>query len=81
MLKELGMEDTDEVFQNPDMAKLMNYMMALYPKLGIDPEDLTPLIEISKKHRTMLDSQMPEYTKKKKARETETPDENRNSED
>ena len=58
MLKELGLEDTDTVFQNPDISKIMNYMMALYPKLGYNPEDLTSLISIAKKQQESINKQM-----------------------
>ena len=58
MLKELGLEDTDTVFQDPDTAKIMNYMMALYPKLGYNPENLTSLIDIAKKQQESINRQM-----------------------
>ncbi len=60
LFKELGVDDLS-IMQDPEIAGFMGILGALMPKLGIDPEDLTPVIEAAKKQ---LD--LPETAHKKK---------------
>ncbi len=55
LLREMGVEDVDRVFRNPTVAGFLSIMAALLPKVGIDPEDLTPLIAQAKKHRAQTE--------------------------
>ena len=48
LFKELGMDDP-AIMQDPEIAGFMGILGALMPKMGIDPEDLTPVIEAAKK--------------------------------
>jgi len=48
LFKELGMDDPT-IMQDPEIAGFLGILGALMPKMGIDPEDLTPVIEAAKK--------------------------------
>jgi len=48
LFKKLGVDDPS-IMQDPEIAEFMGILGALMPKLGIDPEDLTPVIEEAKK--------------------------------
>lgn len=63
MLQELGLNDAENVFQHPDLSKIMNSLMALYPIIGHNPENLTPLIEIAMKQKNIIDKQKNLYSK------------------
>ena len=67
--------------QNPEMAKILNYLTALYPALRIDPENLAPLVELSKKHRGAIDSQMSGNKTKTGTENAKPSDRNLNHED
>jgi len=48
LFTELGMDDP-AVMQDPEIAGFIGILGALMPKMGIDPEDLTPVIKEAKK--------------------------------
>jgi len=48
ILEELGLEDA-QLDADPELTKLWTIMAAVLPKAGIDPEDLSPLLEHARK--------------------------------
>jgi uncharacterized protein YjbI with pentapeptide repeats len=45
MLSEMGVVDPAEMMSDPNTALMLSTVAAILPKVGLDPEDLTPLIE------------------------------------
>ena len=50
MLNELGLDNAEAVLDDPDFSKIFTTLVALYPKLGLDPENISPMIERTKEH-------------------------------
>ncbi len=48
-MQELGLKEAD-IMPDPDLARFWGIMGAILPKMGLDPENLNPLIEEAKKH-------------------------------
>jgi hypothetical protein len=61
MMKELGLENPEAVFQDPEFSKIMDTLLALYPKMGIDPENLSPFMEKAKSQFEQIKKGMAEY--------------------
>ena len=58
MLRELGVDNPDAVLQEGGMSGLWNGIGALLTQIGMDPENLTPLIEMAKKQQTGISSEL-----------------------
>jgi uncharacterized protein YjbI with pentapeptide repeats len=56
LLKELGLKPAD-IAGNPEFGKILALMGAALPKMGLDPENLDPLIEQAKKQQERLKKQ------------------------
>ncbi len=56
LMKELGLKPAD-MTDNPEFSKILALMGAALPKMGLDPENLTPLIEQAKKQQERLRKQ------------------------
>jgi uncharacterized protein YjbI with pentapeptide repeats len=52
-MKELGLGDMD-IGADEDLSRFWAMMAVVFPKMGIDPENLTPLIEEAKKHQDRI---------------------------
>ena len=50
MLRELGLDNPEMALDDPGFSSIFNAMVALYPKLGIDPENISPMIQRTKEH-------------------------------
>ncbi len=48
MLNGLGVGNAEELFQDPDFARMMNLLSAMYTHAGFDPENLAPLMKRAK---------------------------------
>ena len=53
LMKELGLEEAD-IMPDPGLVRFWGIMGALLPKMGMDPENLAPLIKEAKKHQARL---------------------------
>ncbi|MBN1290607.1 MAG: DUF2169 domain-containing protein [Candidatus Latescibacteria bacterium] len=56
MLRELGIENTDSVFQDPEMSRIWNILFAVLPGVGISPEDISPLIQEVKRQQDRINN-------------------------
>jgi uncharacterized protein YjbI with pentapeptide repeats len=56
-MQELGLEE-ETLVGNEELAQLWEVTSALLPKMGLDPENLTPLIEQAKKQKEKIDKQL-----------------------
>ncbi|MBN2320588.1 MAG: DUF2169 domain-containing protein [Acidobacteria bacterium] len=56
-MKELGLKSAD-IADNPEVGKIMALMGAALPKMGLNPENLTPLIEQTKKQQERFKKQL-----------------------
>jgi uncharacterized protein YjbI with pentapeptide repeats len=56
-MKEIGLAKGD-VSGDPEFSRVWRMLAAIMPKLGINPEDLTPLIDQSKKHMEKIKRQL-----------------------
>ncbi|MHB9028773.1 MAG: DUF2169 family type VI secretion system accessory protein [Candidatus Latescibacterota bacterium] len=61
MMKEMGLENPETVFQDPEISRIMDTLMAIYPKIGIDPENLSPFIERAKPQFDQIKKSMAGY--------------------
>jgi len=53
-MKELGFEEDIDLLKNEDMKEFWSLLSEILQKIGINPEDLTPLIDEAKKQQEQL---------------------------
>lgn len=53
-MKELGFEEDIDLLKNEDIKEFWSILSEIFKKIGIDPEDLTPLIDEAKKQQEQL---------------------------
>lgn len=58
LLKEIGMEDVNLQDMDASTEQLWTLMAAVFPKMGVDPENLTPLIESNQEKLAELKANM-----------------------
>lgn len=56
-IQELGFEE-EELIGSEELAQLWEVTSAILPKMGLDPEDLTPLLGEAKKQKEKIDKQL-----------------------
>lgn len=62
LLEEFGVEDAASLLQDPSAVQLLGTVAAALPTLGIDPENLEPLIVEARKLQARLETQIREET-------------------
>ena len=61
LFRELGIDATNPAFQDSGLSGLMNSLGALISRIGIDTEDLSPLIDQAKKQQERINKQFSQY--------------------
>ena len=69
-MQELGFEE-DAWVGSDELKQLWEVTSAILPKMGLDPEDLSPLLEHAKKQKEKIDSQLAHKPKSGEKPETE----------
>ena len=61
LFRELGIDASNPAFQDSGLSGLMNSLGALISRIGIDTEDLSPLIDQAKKQQERINKQISRY--------------------